>query len=245
MTHVDDGVLLAYMDEELSPVVRSETAEHLLACPRCHERLDELAAVDHLLEEGLAVTDRPAPAEQAYARFRRATAGERKRGRTVAGATFVKAAGLVLLLAAGASAAAPGSPVRNWIRATLVSRERAAASSNPAARMSGVSILPVNGRVDIAVSGAVPGTRLRVRTVNGPRATVTVPESRRLPEFRTSPGRIDVVGAADEVLIDVPSSATEVHVTVNGDPYVVGGSGNLRAVVTAETRDGTLMFTLR
>ncbi|MEJ2677950.1 MAG: hypothetical protein P8174_02615, partial [Gemmatimonadota bacterium] len=83
------------------------------------------------------------------------------------------------------------------------------------------------------------------RTVDGPRASVTVPEARRLPEFRTSPGRIDVVGAADEVLIDVPSSATEVHVTVNGDPDVVGGSGNLRAMVTAETRDGTLMFTLR
>ncbi len=194
----------------------------------------------------LVRADGPVPAERAYARFREAADAERlPRGRAVFGGTFVKAAGLILLLAAGASAAVPGSPVRNWIRATLVSRETPAASANRADTMSGVSILPLDGRVDIAVSGALSGTKLRVRVVDGPRASVTVPEASRLPQFHTLPGRIDVVGAADQVLIDVPEAATDVHVTVNGDPYVVGGSGNLRAVVTAETRDGALMFTLR
>lgn len=245
MTHVDDGVLMAYMDEELSPSARADTAKHVLACPRCRERLDELAADGRLLQEALALVDRPAPVERAHARFRGRTAGHRwSPGRSVSGTAFIKAAGLVLLLAAGASAAVPGSPVRNWIRTTLVSREKPAAA-NRADTMSGVSILPANGHVEVAISRAAKGTRLRVRVVDGPRASVTVPEARKLPQFRTAPGRIDVVEPADEVLIDMPKTATEIEVTVNGDPYVVGGNGNLRAVVQAESLDGVLMFTLR
>ncbi|MEJ2215760.1 MAG: zf-HC2 domain-containing protein [Gemmatimonadota bacterium] len=245
MTHVDDGVLMAYVDDELSPPARAATAAHVLACPECRRRLDELAAADRLLEDALAFADGPAPVARAHSRFRAETGAHRMEHRGAFARTFIRVAGLVLLLAAGASAAVPGSPVRNWIRSTLVPKEKPAASTSPANAMSGVSILPVNGRVDIAVSNAAPGTRLRVRAVDGPRATVTVPGTRKVPEFHTSPGRIDVVGAVDSVLIDVPKAATEVHVTVNGEPYVVGGNGKLRAVVTAETRDGELMFTLR
>lgn len=245
MTHVDDGVLMAYMDQELTPSARADTARHVLACPQCRERLDELEAAGQLLDGALALTDRPAPVERAHARLRSAVHAGQPGGRSLFASPFVRAAGLILFVAAGASAAVPGSPVRNWIRSTLVSRETRAASTDPADRMSGVSILPVDGRVAIAISDAAVGTRLRVRGVDGPRATVTVPEARRLPQFRTSPGRIDVVGPTDEVLIDVPRAATDVHVTVNGDPYVAGDGGNLKAVVTAETRDGTLMFTVR
>jgi anti-sigma factor RsiW len=246
MTHVDDGVLMAYMDEELSPSARADTAKHVLACPRCRERLDELAAVDGLLGDALVLTDGPAPVERAYARFQNAAGRERRGGdRAAVGGTFIRAAGLVLLLAAGASAAVPGSPVRNWIRTTLVSREKPAVSNNPADRMSGVSILPADGRLDIDVTRAAAGTRMRIHVVEGPQATVTVPEASHLPQFHTSPGRIDVVGVADEVLIDVPRAAKDVRVSVDGDLYVVGGNGELRAVVTAETRDGDLMFILR
>ncbi|HKJ92502.1 MAG TPA: zf-HC2 domain-containing protein [Longimicrobiales bacterium] len=243
MMHVDDGVLMAYMDDELSPAAKAEAAEHVLACPDCRQRLDALRAADEALTGALALVSVPAPVARAHAEFHR-TAGRRGGiGRSVLAGPFVRAAGLVLLLAAGASAAVPGSPVRNWIRTKLVSNE-AAQPGTAMDRTSGVSILPSEGQVDISIDDAARGTRLRVRVVDAVRATVTVPEAKRSPVFHTSPGHIGVSGVSGRVLVDLPKAATVLHVSVNGEPYVAGGNGSLRSVVTAETRDGELMFTL-
>jgi hypothetical protein len=68
MSHVDDGILHAYLDGELSPVERSRVEAHLAECDSCRERRDEerglIERADRLL--GLAAlpsghVNRPAP----------------------------------------------------------------------------------------------------------------------------------------------------------------------------------------
>jgi anti-sigma factor RsiW len=64
MSHVDDGMLHAYLDGELSPVERERMDQHLAACDACRARLDEerelVARAGRLL--GLAAPpDRAAP----------------------------------------------------------------------------------------------------------------------------------------------------------------------------------------
>ncbi len=74
MSHVDEGLLHAYLDGELTPVERARVDEHLAGCAACRTRLDEERG---LIERackllGLAMpADRPAPPFSALARQRR------------------------------------------------------------------------------------------------------------------------------------------------------------------------------
>jgi hypothetical protein len=73
MPHVDEGLLHAYLDGELTPVERARVDEHLAGCLACRTRLQEER---HLIEHaskllGFAMpADRPAPPFSALARSR-------------------------------------------------------------------------------------------------------------------------------------------------------------------------------
>lgn len=241
MMHMDDGVLIAFVDNELAPPDRAEAAEHVLGCPVCRERLDELKAASATLTGALAALDASPDMDDGWSRV-----GERlgRQGRAWTARSLVRAAGLILVVAAGASAAVPGSPVRSWIRTAVAPAPTAESPAGTLDTTSGVSIAPVDGRIEVVVVEPGPGTRLRVRAVDAEQATVVVPDPGTPPEFRTSPGRIEVQGVSGLVEIDVPRSALDVRVLVNDEPYVVGSGSALRAAVTAETRDGELMFRL-
>lgn len=241
MMHLDDGVLIAFADNALAPPERAETAEHVLACRECRKRLDELNDASETLASALALLDAPHDAERARRALESRLAGQRTSWNA---RSFVRAAGLILVLAAGASAAVPGSPVRTWIRAVITPEPVLEAPARTLDTTSAVSIAPVNGRIEIAVLDPDAGTTLRVRSVDEEQATVTVPQPAAPPRFRTSPGRIEVQGVSGVVEIDVPRSAEHVSILVNDEPYVEGSGATLRATVTAETRDGELMFRL-
>jgi len=73
MPHVDEGLLHAYLDGELTPVERARVDEHLAGCLACRTRLDEerqlIERASTLL--GLATpSDRPSPPLSALARPR-------------------------------------------------------------------------------------------------------------------------------------------------------------------------------
>jgi len=239
MMHVDDGVLMAYADDELEPSERAATAEHILACPVCRARLEELRRASDTLSGALDALDPAPPVDAARA----AVLGASRTRAAETAKPFIRAAIFVFLLAAGASAAVPGSPVRAWLGTALgTAWDADVTETRVLDTTSGVSIAPAKGRVEIAVRSLADGTTLRVRSVSASRASVTVPEAATPPLFRTSPGRIEVEGVSGPVLIDVPESVEEVRVLVDGVPYVVGSGATLRAAVTAETRDGELTF---
>ncbi|NIP77853.1 MAG: hypothetical protein GWM90_01070, partial [Gemmatimonadetes bacterium] len=102
MSHLEDGTVQAFLDDELPTEERAAAAEHLLACGQCRALRDELVRARSLFSEAVASLDvrPPGRARRADRHVRRVGAG-----------SFVKAAGLVLLLAAAASAAVPGTPV--------------------------------------------------------------------------------------------------------------------------------------
>lgn len=73
MSHVDEGLLHAYLDGELTPVERARVDEHLAACPACRTRRDEEQALIERAAKllGLATpSDRLSPPLSALARPR-------------------------------------------------------------------------------------------------------------------------------------------------------------------------------
>ncbi len=107
MTHLDEGVVQAFLDDELPSAERSTVAEHLLACAECRAVRDDLGRAQALVSDTMALLDSGAP------HGRREPA--RAPSRFPLGLSLARAAALVAVLAAAATAAVPGSPVRDWL----------------------------------------------------------------------------------------------------------------------------------
>lgn len=242
MTHLDDGTVQAFLDDELPPTARADVAKHLLGCAECRAVRDELAHASAVFAEAVAVLDVPVPA--------RTEVGVPARGaRRLGAGSLVKAASLILLLAAAASAAVPGSPVREWIaRAVDPAPEPAGLSteelsSPPVAEALpvGVSLVPA-GRVDVVVTG-LEGTTLRLAETDDSSVGVTARGAATDPVFRTAPGRIEVRGAVGgEVTVELPRSLLEARVVVDGEVYAEKQAGELQVRVPATSDDGALIW---
>lgn len=108
MTHLDKGTIQGFLDDQLTRAERAAAAEHLMVCDDCRAVRDELTHTRTIFSNAMRLLD-AAPALPAAGSPGRATGGG------ALGVSLVRAAGLVLLLAAAASAAVPGSPVREWL----------------------------------------------------------------------------------------------------------------------------------
>ena len=224
MSHLDDGTLQAFLDDELPTAERADAAEHLLGCERCRAAKDDLAQAHAAFAEAVAVLDvdpgRPAP-----------VSGPRIRR------PVIRAAVLVLLLAAAASAAVPGSPVRTWILEREPEAPPAAPESEvePAptpAAPAGVSV--TDSAVDIMVTG-LEGVSLRLVETDGSRVTVTAAGGSSDPKFKT----IEVQdGVGGELTIEWPASLDRARLVVDGRVYAEKADGALRVHEPAEAVEG-------
>lgn len=233
MKHLDDGTLQAFLDDELQPRERTAAAEHLLECPRCRTAKAELARAHSTFSEAVALLDVD-PVGTAPSRA--------ERGFRPGGGAFVKAAGLILFLSAAASAAVPGSPVREWIEKTVRSEPTAEATETldveavvpaPNAAPAGVS-LPARGPVEVALSG-LQGTTIRLVETDGRNVTVSMLGARTDPTFRTAAGRIEVgSGVGGELTVEMPRSLTSGRLVVDGRLYAEYAAGEVRVHVPAD-----------
>ncbi|HYH79659.1 MAG TPA: zf-HC2 domain-containing protein [Longimicrobium sp.] len=230
--HLGEGTLQALLDGELAPPDRAAAEAHLGACPACAAELREMRTVNERAAGLLARTDVPAPVAQAQMAMR----ARRMRPARFGGMrqALLRAAVLVMGVAGVAAAAVPGSPVREWIAETILPRPKQAAAPTlrpapapapapaPEAAPAGVSIRPEKGSVRVVLTGASPRLEIVARLVDGDRAGVVA----RGPaaagaRFRTSPGRIEVLGARDgSVEVQLPRGADRASVEVNGRVYV-------------------------
>lgn len=241
MNHLDDGTLQAFLDDELPPQERANAAEHLLSCRRCRTAKDELVRAHSVFSEAVSVLDVDAPA-------RSAPVGPGRRFR-VSG-LVVKAASLTLLLAAAASAAVPGSPVRAWIARTVNPEpgagevpvmETVEPAPAPAPVPAGVS-LAATGDVQIVLT-ALEGSTVRLVETDGERVTVSTVGADTDPAFRTAPHRIEVRGAVGgEITVELPRSLETARLVVDGRVYAEKAAGELRVRVPAETVKGTRIW---
>lgn len=241
MTHLDDGTLQSFLDDELPPGERAEAAEHLLACSRCRAAQEELLRAHALFSHSVAVLD----VEPAFSPTRRS--GSRARRGT---SSVVKAAGLILALAAAASAAVPGSPVRAWIESAIEPEAPAAPTPAPdrtpalapteLPAPAGVS-LSADGPVVVALVG-VEGTAILLEASDGASASVSARGCVRDPVFRTGRDRIEVREAAGgQVRVRLPARSGA-RLEVNGRLYAEARQGALRVHVPGDTIDGAIVW---
>ncbi len=242
MTHLEDGTLQAFLDDELPACTRAEVAEHLLGCERCHESYERLAQANAMFTQSVSVLDVEPPARKPAS----GALGGRTRRST---ATFVRAAGLVLALAAAASAAVPGSPVREWIERAVEPEPPPAPpavvdAEEPAATApTGVAIRPSSsGRLLVALIG-LEDMEIRVESTDGEVASVSVLGADRDPTFSTGSGRVDVRdGAGGMVRVRLPAGVDGARVEVDGNLYAENRDGTLQLRVEADTVDGTFIW---
>jgi hypothetical protein len=232
MAHIDEGMLQAYLDEEVG--ARAEIDAHLRSCGECAARLEELRGASRLFAAAVHAGDVAAPAFAAFTAIRRAQEPQAAPRRSVARVPLTRAAVLLIGFAAVASATVPGSPVRDWLSDALRSigvlpdNEQPAvpvvpdsqASAGAVEQGSGpaaLSILPSEGRLRIVLSDVSSAATVRVRMIEGERALVQASGDAARARFRTGPGRIELIGIGKgEIIIDVPDGALDVRVESDG-----------------------------
>ncbi len=245
--HLTEELLLAFLDEEVEVDERAGIRAHLAGCEACAERLDDLRMVTRRVGVALAELDSeppwtglPEPLAAAAradgasgdASVRPIQQGRARRAR-LGGRSLAAAAGLVLVLAAGA-AAVPGSPVRVWIArsadalSTLLAPESAEEAE---AGISSVSIEPPDGVVHISIRQPGPGTRVHVRVAETAQASVEAPEAR----YRVAHDELDVVGGRGEIVIRLPAGLIEATVSVEDRTVARMVDGELRPTLEAES----------
>jgi|SRR5690606_2632171 len=243
MDHAAEGRLQAYLDGELSAVERAAVSGHLAACTACAEELGVLKEASTQLTLSLRLLDSTAPAptslDTAFAR-----AGTERVA--VVRRALLRAAGIVLFLAAGGAAALPGSPVREWVRAAwdrgVGLFAGAGQDQAPAAPVEplGIGAAPVDGQIRIALVDLPAGTEVRVRLVDSPVAWVEAPGAVDSPvRFLRGPGRVEVSGGSAGLLrVDLPRRVADARVEVNGQLRVFKDGDTLRFASPGEGEAG-------
>jgi anti-sigma factor RsiW len=240
MNHLEEGTLQAFLDDELKPRQRADVAEHLMGCRECRRVKEELVRARSVFSEAVSLLDVDAPGEAAP-----------RRSLGAGGGAFVKAAGLTLLLAAAASAAVPGSPVREWLvrtvqpepaqEAPVLEAVQPAPEPARASLPAGVS-LPASSPVDVVIDRP-DGTTIRLVETEGANVAVSALGTERDPAFSTAAGRIEVRGAVGgEITVAVPPTNAPFRLVVDGEVYAARATGALTVGVRAETVDGALVW---
>jgi hypothetical protein len=243
MEHHVDGGLLAYLDRELDERRHGEVEQHMRDCASCKDELARLDAESSLFSGALRVLDGHAdPPEQALAAVRREH--QRRRARSGMRRMLPYAAAITLMAGGVASATVPGSPVQGWPvalwervagtprEAPVVAHPSDAGVEATTAAVpveAGVTVMPINGRLVIALENPDAGLRIRARLVPQERAEVIAVGAAANARFQTGAGRITIRDAGPgELRLDLPERATEITVTVDGVVYLTRGADRLQ-----------------
>jgi len=267
MRHASDGQILAYLDDELGSAQRSEVAVHLSACGTCVANLKQYEAISAEFREALSWLDVEVPltaAQQRFAAARRvekaepgATVAPLRPARVLHGfgrSGLLKAAALAALLAGAASAAIPGSPVREWVEAALglatvdvpvVEPVQTPAQPTPPAVAPATQepvpdvlsrVPPERNRVEVKLR-EVEGLVV-VRYVQEPGAAIR--SANVDANHFSSPGVIEAgrLGSGD-VYVDIQANVLEARVEVNGELYLLKRGDNTQTFAPIQERTST------
>ncbi|MEE8594833.1 MAG: zf-HC2 domain-containing protein [Gemmatimonadota bacterium] len=247
MEHPAEQTLLAYLDRELPFDERSTVREHVQVCVECSRMLDELAAATRSFADAISALDVPAPALLAPIPAAATITPLRRRR---ASRRPLLAAALIIIFVAGAGAAIPGSPLREWLARSveLVTGGPSEEPSDPTTPVSGqragspaaVSVRPLDGLVRIIITQPAPETTIRVRLLDGGTASVWSVEGR----YRTAPGEIEVLGAGPgEVVILLPRTVPSAEVELDGRLVATKEGSDFRLLIpAADSSDAEVSF---
>lgn len=244
MTHLEEATVVALRDgEEASETER----HHVETCAPCADTVSEAERRALLIMEALASLDDPViDLEEARAAIRARL--DRTSQRTLRGGGWwmpahMGRAAAVLLVAAGAVSAMPGSPVRQWIANVDTSpAEDPAVRVAPAqeAQAAGVTVPVASSGMRVLVSSLGPLDRLEVVWVDGGSARVDAPPGSR---FSYAEGRVEALVAGGPVRVELPRSGASVTLEVDGVRYLTR-TGDVVEVTgpVGERTDARILF---
>ena len=218
MSHLHEGTLLTVRD---SALVEVSVQEHVAECAECQVALSDAQARAKAIASLLSGLDDPLDLEGAKAKVRarldRGSLRTHSRFGSILRSSWGRAAAL-LLLAAGAVSALPGSPVRSWIVGTPSALEPTTATTGaaPAPYRSGVAVPTSQNGIRVVLTGAAPGAELEVLWGDGATARVSAPEG---SAFSYGDGLLVAQLADGAVRVELPSSGP-VSVEVDGQLYL-------------------------
>lgn len=232
MIHVEQGELQAYLDAEVTASARAQIEAHVATCADCAAEAAQLRSASRIFASAVRTADVPAPAFAALTAVR-AVAPVSKHNSRFAGVSLARAAMMVLGFGALASAAIPGSPLRNWFgtalrnvgvietpsTATVPVTPETVPVETPAEtpQSASLSIAPVDGRVLVVLTNVSEDADIQVDLVDSGRASVQANGRAASARFRTGAGRIEVVGVTGgQIVIELPRTATDARVEVDG-----------------------------
>ena len=236
MGHLDEGLIRAFKDGEM----REESEEleaHLATCPQCARVAREQDEALATVSGALSLLDSSPPMERARARILRLEREQRNRWRQLR-RNLPRAASFAVLLSAGAAAALPGSPVRQWVLQEWVAifgDEPVTTLSPPEAvdalpsgaedpELVGATLPMTGGGVELRIEELVEGAEIRVLLVEGDRVGIFAGEGTR---FRTEAGLLEARGAPGGITVEIPRDAPMVEILVNGVVFLRKRAGEM------------------
>jgi hypothetical protein len=218
MSHLDEGTLLTLRDTAL---VEVSVRDHLAECADCHDAFQEARVRAEAIESLLSELDEPHDVGAAKANVRGRLDTRPLRSPRTAGSLWSSGFGraaAVLLLAAGAVSALPGSPVRSWITGAPSEPDEASATTQagPSVERSAVAVPTDGNGIRVVLAGAAAGIELEVIWVEGTTARVSAPEG---SAFSYGDGVLEAQLAEGAVRVELPNTGPVV-VEVDGLVYV-------------------------
>jgi hypothetical protein len=244
VTHPGMDRLQALDEGELTGEQRRTTADHVAACERCREAVEWIADVRRTAREEV-----PPPSDRAWEMIAARVAAQDAvllpvepvpaPARVRSAAPLVRAAMLILLLAAGAAAAMPGGWLRSAVESIVpglgrtdegVTGDGQEAAVTPAPLPPVVLyVAPAAGALHVTLERPHHAVRIHVQLIDAPELEVRALDGAAGATFRTSPGRLDIVGAeAGAVMLGVPVSLGRVRIDVDGRTLLLKERGQIR-----------------
>jgi hypothetical protein len=214
--HLDQEQLQRLLHRELTPSLDARAREHLTGCADCRDRVAAAERDEAAVHALLRLVDHAPPRVEAGTLAARAHSWGSGWGRWAAGI-------LLLLGLAGVAYAAPGSPLRGWVRAAVervMSRREQAPTAlppqNPDAALAGIAVTP-GRQLLILFTAHGAGARARVSLTDSAEVVVRAPVG--AATFYSDADRlvIDNKSVPTTFEIQIPRAAPRVEIRVGPD----------------------------
>jgi len=253
MSHFTEGVLQAYLDDEVAADARAQVDARVGGCGACATRLQELRELNDTFSNAISAVDVPVLTAAAIAEVRTRAARQTWREKyAVSTRTLARAAMLVLGLTAVAVAAVPGSPINKWLQhtwQTLTQAEPAAPpevapAPQPAAPPTGMRLEAADGRIRIMLRSPAADTRIHVVLIDGNRALIETTGNAAAKRTSTGSGWLELTGTgAGDLRISLPREVPHATIEIDGRLYLTKEGDEVRYLgATADTSGAELIF---
>lgn len=245
MNHLDEGTITAIRDR--TPV-DADAREHLATCVSCRTALDDARHRTVLVERSLATleqdVDLAAAKAAVRARIDAARDAEVDRGGRLR--SHLGRAAAVLLVAAGAVYALPGSPLREWTVGTDEVQPPNGPLATPpqeAPSRGGIEVNVPDGRMEVVLRGVEAGSFVDVVWSESATARISAAAG---SSFSFGDGRAEATVAPGPIVVALPRFASVISLEVDGRTFLRRSSGALEVLEpTVERSEDRLRFVVR